>query len=145
MYHGDKEDICYDSKYNFGSINSFFKMNNISLSLWKWVQMEKLCLRYGQSGFNLHVHSGQKPVLQKLVIVFSLHNMQPGLTLEGNSGEEVTLWRLTSLSRLSKAKFKSPCNVEESPYVAACIFSPLVIYEIVDIVHVFIEIYPIHY
>jgi hypothetical protein len=45
----------------------------------------------GQSGFNLHVHSGQKPVLQKLVIVFSLHNMQPGLTLEGNSGKEVTL------------------------------------------------------
>jgi hypothetical protein len=48
---------------------------------------------------------------------------------------------LTSLSHWSKAKFKSPCNFEESPYVAARIFSPLAIYEIVDIVHVFIEIY----
>jgi len=57
-----------------------------------------------------------------------------GLTLEGDSGEEVALWRLTSLSRWSKEKFKSPCNFEESPYVAACAFSPLVIYENVDIV-----------
>jgi hypothetical protein len=61
----------------------------------------------------------------------------PGLTLEG---EEVALWRLTSLSRWSKAKFKSPCNFEESPYVAARVFSPLVIYENEDIVHMFIEI-----
>ena len=30
-----------------------------------------------------------------------------GLTLQGNSGEEITLWRLTSLSHWSKAKFKS--------------------------------------
>ena len=30
-------------------------------------------------------------------------------------GEEVALLRLTSLSRWSKAKFKSPCNFEESP------------------------------
>jgi hypothetical protein len=36
---------------------------------------------------------------------------------------------LTSLSRQSKAKLKSPCNLEESPYVAARVFSPLVIYE----------------
>jgi len=64
-----------------------------------------------------------------------------GLTLEGNSGEEVALWRLTSLSRWSKAKFKLPCNSEESPYVAAHIFSPLPIYENDDIV--FIEIYRI--
>jgi hypothetical protein len=49
-------------------------------------------------------------------------------------GEEVALWRLTSLSPWSKAKFKSPCNFEESPYVATRIFSPLVIYENVDIV-----------
>jgi hypothetical protein len=56
-----------------------------------------------------------------------------GLTLEGNYGEEVALWRLTSLSRWSKVKFKSPCNFEESPYVAC------VIYENVDIM--FIEIY----
>jgi hypothetical protein len=68
-----------------------------------------------------------------------------GLTLEGDSGEEVALWRLTSLSHWSKAKFKSPCNFEESPHVAACVFSPLVIYENVDIVHVFIEIYRIRY
>ena len=40
-------------------------------------------------------------------------------TLEGDLVEEVALWRLTSLSRWSKAKFKSPCNFEESPYVAA--------------------------
>jgi hypothetical protein len=66
-----------------------------------------------------------------------------GLTLEGDSGEEVALWRLTSLSRWSKAKFRSPCNFEESPYVATHVFSPLVIYEYVDIVHVFIEIYRI--
>ena len=65
--------------------------------------------------------------------------------LEGDSGEEVALWRLTLLSRWSKEKFKSPCNFEESPYVAAHIFSPLVIYENVDIVHVFIEIYRIRY
>ena len=52
-----------------------------------------------------------------------------GLTLEG---EEVALWRST-------------CNFEESPYVAAHVFSPLVIYENVDIVHVFIEIYRIRY
>ena len=63
--------------------------------------------------------------------------------LEGDSGEEIALWRLTSLSRWSKAKFKSPCNFEESPYVAAGVFSPLLIYENVDIVHVFIEIYRI--
>ena len=65
-----------------------------------------------------------------------------GLTLEG---KEVALWRLTSLSRWSKAKFKSPCNFEELPYVAARVFSPLVIYENVDIVHMFIEIYRIRY
>ena len=54
-----------------------------------------------------------------------------GLTLEGDSGKEVALWRSTSLSRWSKAKFKSPCNFEVSPYgyVAARLFSPLVIYE----------------
>jgi hypothetical protein len=63
-----------------------------------------------------------------------------GLTLEG---EEVDLWRLISLSRWSKAKFKSSCNFEESPYVATRVFSPLVNYENVDIVHVFIEIYRI--
>jgi hypothetical protein len=66
----------------------------------------------------------------------------PGLTLEGDSGEEVALtklWRLTSLSHWSKAKFKSP-------YVATRVFSPLVkIYENVDIVHMFVEIYRIHY
>ena len=56
-----------------------------------------------------------------------------GLTLEGNYGEEVALWRLTSLSRWSKAKFMLPCNFEESLYVDC------VIYENVDIV--FIEIY----
>ena len=56
------------------------------------------------------------------------------LTLEG---KEVALWRLTSLSRWSKEKFKSPCNFEELPYVAAHVFSPLVNYENVDIVHVY--------
>ena len=56
-------------------------------------------------------------------------NHWPGLTLERDSGEEVALWRLTSLSCRSKAKFKSPCNFEETPYVVARVFSPLVIYE----------------
>ena len=65
-----------------------------------------------------------------------------GLTLEGDSGEEVAQWRLTSLSRWSKAKFKLPCNFEESPYIAR-IFSPGVIYENVKVV--FIEIYRIRY
>ena len=32
------------------------------------------------------------------------------ITLDGDSGEEVALWRLTLFSRWSKAKFKSPCN-----------------------------------
>ena len=52
-------------------------------------------------------------------------------------GEEVALWRLTLISRWSKAKFKKPCNFEESPYVAH-IFLPRAIYENVYIV--FIEI-----
>ena len=72
-------------------------------------------------------------------------DISAGLTLEGDLGEEVALWRLNSLSRWSKEKFKSPCNFEESPYVAARVFSPLVIYENVDIVHVFIKIYRIRY
>jgi hypothetical protein len=59
--------------------------------------------------------------------------------------QEVALWRLTLFSRWSKVKFKSPNNFEESPYVAARVFSLLVIYENVDIVHVFIEIYRIRY
>jgi hypothetical protein len=42
-----------------------------------------------------------------------------------------------------KAKFKSPCNFEELPYVAARVFSPLVIHENVDDVHLLIEIYRI--
>jgi hypothetical protein len=74
-------------------------------------------------------------------ILYKMWRTTPGLTLEGNSGEEVALWRLTSLSRWSKAKFKSPCNFEESPYVAIRVFSPLVIYENVDIM--FIEFYRI--
>ena len=40
---------------------------------------------------------------------------------------------------------KSPWNFEESPYVTAHVFSALVIYENVDIVDVFIEIYRIKY
>jgi len=60
---------------------------------------------------------------------------EAGLTLEG---EEVALWRLTSISRCSKAKFKYPCNFEESPYVAH-VFLPRAIYENIDIV--FIEFY----
>jgi hypothetical protein len=58
-------------------------------------------------------------------------------TFEDDSGEEVALWRLTSFSCRSKVNYKSPCNFEESSYVAP-IFLPRVIYEIVDIV--FIEI-----
>ena len=60
-----------------------------------------------------------------LLFYINLAAFQPGLTLEGDSGEEVALWRLISLSRWSKAKFKSPCNFEESLYVVARVFSPL--------------------
>ena len=55
------------------------------------------------------------------------------LTFEGDSVEEVVLGSLTSLSRWSKMKSKSPWNFEESTYVAS-IFLPRVIYESVDIV-----------
>ena len=51
------------------------------------------------------------------------------------------LWRSTSLSRWSVAKFKPPCNFEESSYIAR-IFLPRVIHENIDIV--FIENYRIH-
>ena len=47
---------------------------------------------------------------------YTITHYRSGLTLEGDSGEEVTLWRLTSFSRWSKAKFKSHCNFE----VALC-------------------------
>ena len=63
--------------------------------------------------------------------------------LEGDSGEEITMWRLTLLSHWSIAKFKSPCNFEESHYIAR-IFLPPVINENVDIVFIEIEIYRIH-
>jgi hypothetical protein len=56
------------------------------------------------------------------------------LFLFSKGQREDCLRRLTSLSRWSKEKFKSPCNFEESPYVAALVFSPLVIYKNVDIV-----------
>ena len=62
------------------------------------------------------------------------------LTFEGESGEEVPLLRLTSLSRWSVVKFKTPCNFDESSYVASVLL-PRVIYENIDIV--FIEIYRI--
>jgi hypothetical protein len=67
--------------------------------------------------------------------------MNPGFTFEGDTGEEVTLLGLTSLSLWSKEKFKLPCNFEESPYVDP-VFLPHVIYENVNIL--FIEIYHTH-
>jgi hypothetical protein len=36
--------------------------------------------------------------------------------LEGDSDEEITMWRLTLLSHWSIAKFKSPCNFEVAQY-----------------------------
>jgi hypothetical protein len=45
-------------------------------------------------------------------MMLGVQNMS-GLILEGDLGEEVDLWRLTSLSRWSKAKLKSPCYLEE--------------------------------
>ena len=39
-----------------------------------------------------------------------------GVILEGDSGKEITLRRLTSRFHWSKAKFKSPCNLVELPY-----------------------------
>jgi hypothetical protein len=56
----------------------------------------------------------------------------PGLTFKGDSVEEVVFWSLTSLSRWSKTKSKSPCNFEELTYVAS-VFLPRVIYEIIFI------------
>ena len=72
------------------------------------------------------------------VCFFHIIHLYQGLTFESDSGEEAALWRLTSLSRLLKAKFKLPCNFEESPYVTR-IFLPCVIYENVNIM--FTEIY----
>jgi hypothetical protein len=72
---------------------------------------------------------------------FSIKSLSNYLTLEGDSGEEVALWRLISPSHWSKVKFKSPSNFEELQYVTR-IFFPYVIYENVNIV--FIEIYRIH-
>jgi len=46
-----------------------------------------------------------------------------GFTLEDDSGEEVTMWRLTSLSRWSVAKLKSTYNFEELPYMWPVYFS----------------------
>jgi hypothetical protein len=46
--------------------------------------------------------------------------------IEGDSVEEVVLGSLTSLSRWSKTKSKSPWNFEESTYVAS-VFLPRVI------------------
>ena len=42
-------------------------------------------------------------------------NICRAITFEDKLVEEVVLWRLTSLSHLSKVKFKSPCNFEELP------------------------------
>ena len=52
---------------------------------------------------------------------FKKKRRQAGLTLEGDSVEEVALWRLTSHSCWSKVKFKSACNFEELPaYFCHC-------------------------
>ena len=47
-----------------------------------------------------------------------------GLTVEGDSVKEISLWGLASLSCGSKAKSNSPCNFEESSYVGR-IFLPV--------------------
>jgi len=52
----------------------------------------------------------------------------PVLALEGDSGEEVALCRLTTPSHWSKAKFKSPCNFEESSaYLLHVLFMKMLI------------------
>ena len=63
---------------------------------------------------------------------------EAGLALEG---EVVALGGLASVSRWSGARFRWPCNFEESPYVAR-VFLPRAICESVDIV--FTEFYVIH-
>ena len=55
-------------------------------------------------------------------MMLGVQNMS-GLILEGDLGEEIDLWRLTSLSRWSKAKLKSPCYLEELS-TAARVFLP---------------------
>jgi hypothetical protein len=77
---------------------------------------------------------------EKQTCLMPLSTIISKLTLEGDSGKEVALWRLTLFSRWSKAKFKSACNFEESPYDGS-IFLPCVIYINVDIM--FIGIYRI--
>jgi hypothetical protein len=70
--------------------------------------------------------------------------LKSGVHVGGRFERRSHLMEVNFASRWSKAKFKSPCNFEESPYVATRVFSALVIYENVDIVQVFIEIYHIH-
>jgi hypothetical protein len=47
----------------------------------------------------------------------------PGLTFEGDSDKEISLWGLALLSRGLKAKSNSPCNFEESSYGRPHIFT----------------------
>jgi hypothetical protein len=52
-----------------------------------------------------------------------------GLTFEGDSGEEVTLWRLTSISHWSVVKFKSPgyfCHVSFMKISISCLLKSIV-------------------
>ena len=74
---------------------------------------------------------------QKIIIYSLLYftgNERPGLTLEG---EEVTLWRLTSLLIGQKRSSSRLLILKSRPHILPC-----VIYENVDIM--FIEIYSIH-
>jgi hypothetical protein len=59
----------------------------------------------------------------------------------GRFGQRSHLVKVDFALSLVKSEVQVACNFEESPYVATHIFSPLVIYENVNIV--FIEIYRI--
>ena len=55
-----------------------------------------------------------KPTVISLNVIYKPTVISPGLTLEGDSGEEVALWLLTSLFLVPKENWKSPCNFTKS-------------------------------
>jgi hypothetical protein len=108
-------------------IGVIFSRRTMSLSICSMVQLNKL-IKYRLMFINtICLLENQIPIYQP---PFS------GYTLEGDSGEEVALWRLTSLSR----------NFEESPYVAArCTYFLHLSYMKMSISSTFIEISLIRY
>jgi hypothetical protein len=89
--------------------------NNISVISWRSVLLVEEAWVPGAPIY-------RKSVTNFITYCCIEYTSSAGLTLEGDLGEEVALWRLTSLSHCLKEKFKSPCNFEESPY--KCMLPP---------------------